>query len=158
MKRALITGSFDPPTRGHLDLIERTHTLFDEVIVCLSSNSEKKYFFDLSTRFSMLKECCLPYTNVQVDVWDGLVAEYAKKHKITAIVRGVRSGADFEYECMVDEGNRLIYPVETLFLPSRSEFRYLSSTVAREMIRYHQDLSKVLPPEVISILNIKNNI
>ncbi|MGM9637536.1 MAG: pantetheine-phosphate adenylyltransferase [Eubacteriales bacterium] len=150
--KAMITGSFDPPTLGHQDIIERSAKIFDEVVVCLCLNSEKRYMFTAEQRMEMLKACCEGLPNVTVDTCAGLVAEYAATHGVGVIVKGVRSGADFEYECVLDTVNRSIAPVDTVFLPSRPEYRHLSSTVGREMIRYGRDLSKYLPEAVVRTL------
>lgn len=152
--KAMITGSFDPPTLGHQDVIERSSKIFDQVVVCLCLNSEKKYMFSEERRLEMLKACCEGLPNVTVDTCYGLVAEYAATHGVGVIVKGVRSGADFEYECVLDTVNRSIAPIDSVFLPSRPEYRHLSSTVGREMIRYGGDLSKYLPEAVIRILKM----
>lgn len=153
--KVMITGSFDPPTLGHSDIIARCARMFDEVVVCICVNSEKKYMFTVKDRTEMLRAACRNYPNVTVDICDGLVSEYAASHGIAAVVKGVRSGADFEYECVLDAVNRSVADVETILLPSRPEYRHLSSTVGREMIRYGRELSKFLPGEVIPFVNKK---
>lgn len=150
--KAMITGSFDPPTLGHQDIIERATKIFDEVVVCLCQNSEKRYMFTVDQRLEMLKACCKNLPNVTVDTCTGLVAEYAATHGVGVIVKGVRDGVDFEYECILDTVNRSIAPVDSVFLPSRPEYRHLSSTVGREMIRYGRNLSGYLPEAVIRTL------
>lgn len=153
--KVMITGSFDPPTLGHIDVVARAAKMFDSVVVCVCSNSEKKYMFTARDRIEMLRAACGKYPNVQVEICAGLVSEYAASHGIDAIVKGVRSGADFEYECVLDAVNRSVADVETILLPSRPEYRHLSSTVGREMIRYGKELSKFLPEEVIPLVNRK---
>lgn len=150
--RAMITGSFDPPTLGHLDIIKRAADLFDEVVVCAAENSEKRYAYPLDRRLEMLRAACRTLDNVTVDICSGLVAEYAATHEIDAIVKGVRSPLDFDYEMTLDRVNKSISPIETLLLAASPEYSHLSSTVAREMIKYGRDLSQTLPPEVIKLL------
>lgn len=150
--RVLITGSFDPPTLGHLDIIKRAAALFDEVVVAIAENSEKKYMYPLDTRVKMLRACTSGISSVSVDVCHGLVAEYAAANRIDAILKGVRSPLDLDYECVLDRVNKTIDPIETVFLAASPEFSYLSSTVAREMIKYHQSLEKYLPPEVVELI------
>jgi len=152
MKRALITGSFDPPTRGHLDLIKRTAALFDRVTVCIFINSEKKYMFSLEKRTEMLIAMCREVPNVRVDSFGGLVADYAKKIKADVIVKGARSGADFEYEATISRVNCTVFPVETVILPTDPTLSHISSTSARDMIRYGGDLEAFLTPEVIELI------
>lgn len=150
--RVMITGSFDPPTLGHLDIIKRASALFDEVVVCVAENSEKKYAYSADRRLEMLAAACGALDNVTVDLCHGLVAEYAASHGIDAIVKGVRSPIDLDYEMTLDRVNKSIAGVETLFLAASPEYSHLSSTVAREMIKYGRDLSGILPPEVIDLL------
>ncbi len=152
MKRAMITGSFDPPTRGHLDIITRSASLFDEVVVCLCVNSEKKYMFSLEKRKEMLNAMCRPFKNVRVDSTDGLVASYARDSKVDVIIKGARNGSDFEYEKMLRSVNMSVYPVDTLILPTRPELEHISSLTAREMIKHKAPLSDYLTPEVISLI------
>lgn len=150
--KVMITGSFDPPTLGHMDIIGRASKMFGSVEVCVCSNSEKRYMFTTRERTEMVRAACAGFSNVNVAVCTGLVSDYAVSHGIDAIVKGVRSGADFEYECVLDAVNRSVADVETIFLPSRPQYRHLSSTVGREMIRYGRELSKFLPEEVIAII------
>lgn len=152
LKRALITGSFDPPTRGHDDLIRRTAALFDEVIVCLCVNSEKKYMFSIEKREEMLKAMCRDIENVEVDKTEGLVAHYARDNKVDVIVKGARNGADFEYEKMLRRVNISVYPVDTLILPTKPEYEHISSLTAREMIKHSASLDEYLTPEVKALI------
>ena len=152
MKRALITGSFDPPTKGHLDLIKRTASLFDRVTVCIFINSEKNYMFSLEKRKEMLISMCRDIPNVKVDSFGGLVADYAKKIKADVIVKGARSGSDFEYEATISKVNCTVYPVETVVLPTDPTLSHVSSTSARDMIRYGGNLEAFLTREVIELI------
>ena len=152
MKRALITGSFDPPTLGHIDIIHRTAAIFDEVVVCVCSNSEKQGQYSRETRLEMLRRSLAGYSNVTVDLCEGLVADYAISHNIDVIVKGVRNAMDYDYESMIAQVNLLNAPVETLFLPANPMYQFVSSTVAREMIRYGRALDKILPEAIIEMI------
>lgn len=152
MKRALLTGSFDPPTLGHIDVIRRTAAIFDQVVVCVCHNSEKSGTYSPELRMEMLRCSLIDCPNVTVDCHVGLVADYAAANGIDVIVKGVRSAADYEYEEMIARVNLLNAPVETMFLPADPAYRFISSTVAREMIRYNRALDKILPAAVIELL------
>lgn len=152
MKRALITGSFDPPTVGHIDIIRRAAAIFDEVIVCVCVNSAKQGSYTYDTRMEMLRRSLEDCANVTVDLCHGLVAEYAAEHGVDVIVKGVRNAADYDYEAMIARVNLLNAPIETLFLPANPLYQFISSTVAREMIRYGKALDKILPSEVIEMI------
>ena len=115
--KALICGSFDPVTNGHLDIIRRAAALFDSVVVGIFINSEKKYYFDLNDRVILLTEAVKDLKNVTVDFSEGYVAKYVEENGIDVIVKGVRNATDFEYEAMIDKVNKQIYPgAETLLL------------------------------------------
>ncbi len=150
--KVMIAGSFDPITLGHADLISRSAALFDSVTVCIAVNSEKKYMYGIDKRRLMVETYCKQFPNVTVDVCDGLVAEYAVKNRINAIVKGVRTAADFDYEYQIDCINKSIAPIETLLLPSSPKYMHLSSTAVREMIKYGRDLSKYVPESVLELL------
>ncbi len=152
MKRALITGSFDPPTLGHIDIIRRAAAIFEEVVVCVCHNSAKSCRFSTDRRVEMLRRSLADLPTVSVDCFDGLVADYVTAHQIDVIVKGVRSATDYEYEEMLSRVNQLVTPVETLFLPCDPAYRFLSSTVAREMISHRRALDKILPPAVIELI------
>ena len=152
MKKALITGSFDPPTLGHIDIIRRTAAIFDEVVVCVCVNSVKQGPYTYDTRLEMLRRSLEDCANITVDLCSGLVAEYAVEHGIDAIVKGVRNASDYDYEAMIAQVNLLNAPIETLFLPANPAYQFISSTVAREMIRYRKALDSILPSEVIEMI------
>lgn len=152
MLKALITGSFDPPTLGHLDLIKRSARLFDETVVCIFVNSDKKYMFPLDKREKMLSAVCGGIANVRVDTYDGLVADYAREKGVNVIVKGARNGSDYEYETLISRVNRTVYEVETVILPSSPECEFISSTTAKEMIKYGGNLAAFLPEEVIKLI------
>lgn len=152
-RKALITGSFDPPTIGHLDIIKRACDLFDEVTVCIFRNSGKKYMFSEDVRLDMLSDMCKDLPSVKIDCSDKPVVIYARENGIKVIVKGARSASDFEYEKNLHNVGHDINPdVETLILFSRPEYERVSSSSARELIRYGLDLSKYLTQDVIKII------
>lgn len=151
---ALVTGSFDPPTYGHLDIISRSASLFDRVVVCIFNNSAKQYMFSLDERVKMLERIAEDFDNVEVDVSEVLVADYVREKGIDLIVKGVRNSTDFEYETTISEVNKVNAPeVETFLLPSAPQYRFISSTIARELIRYGKGLEQVLPQAVIEMID-----
>lgn len=152
-KKALITGSFDPPTIGHLDIIKRASCLFDEVTVCIFRNSSKKYVFSEEIRTEMLRSMCKDIPNVKIDCSDKPVVIYAKENSINYIVKGVRNSRDFDYEKDLHNVGFDINPeTETLLLFSRPEYERISSSTARELMRYGLDLSKYLTTDVIGMI------
>ena len=126
MKIAVCPGSFDPITLGHLDIIERASELFDKVIVLVMSNSAKRCAFTVNERIELIKKC-IKSNNIEVDTYSGLLVDYAKKKKATAIVKGLRAVSDFDYEFQQALINKSLYPkVETVFLTAKGENMYLS--------------------------------
>lgn len=151
--KALVSGSFDPITVGHLDVIERAARIFDSVTVAICLNGEKRVMFDAEQRLLMVKLACSHLKNVNVDVCSGLLAEYTEKNGIDYIVRGIRNGDDAAYEVSLAEINRsLRNKPETVILPTRKEYLHISSTFAREMIKYSEPLEGIIPDGVIEYL------
>lgn len=151
MKRAIYPGSFDPVTRGHLDIIERSSKLVDELVVGVLNNSAKNALFSVEERVNMLKELTISFPNVTVDAFGGLLVDYAKRINASIIVRGLRAVTDFEYELQIAQTNHEIYAdLETIFLTTRLEYAYLSSTIVKEVASYGGDISRFLPPQIIS--------
>ena len=151
--KAVFSGSFDPITNGHVDIIERAALIFDEIHVLICVNSEKKGMFDSQTRTEMVKRACAGIKNAKIAVCEGLLTEYTEKNGISVIVRGVRDGNDLSYEASLATINRgLRNKPETVFLPAMAEFSHVSSTYAREMIKYGEDLTDALPLSVIEYL------
>ena len=143
MKRALIPGSFDPITVGHEDLIARAAAIFDEVIVCAFINTGKTYMFSEDERLDFLLAVAGEFDNVSADVSNSLVTSYAKNNGCDVIVKGCRSGLNFEDEYEQALINRELDPdIETLILPASPELSFVSSTMVREMIRYGVDCSQ----------------
>ena len=154
MRTAICSGSFDPITLGHLDLITRAAACFDRVYVCVSPNAEKKnQMFTPEEKFRLVKTAVAGLPNVEAELWPGLLADFAVNHGATAIIRGVRNTADFDLEYQLALINRSIYPtLETMLLPASPVYQHFSSSMAREMIRYHQPLEKYLPAPIIPLV------
>ncbi len=154
MKRGMVSGSFDPPTWGHLDLVRRAAALFDEVVVCLFRNAEKTALFSEEDRLrmlhAMLEEAGL--SDVRVDFFSGYVADYARENRISYVVRGLRNERDTAYEIEMARYNAARNPsLETLFLVSPAERVGISSTEARKRLEEGRDASNFLPPAVLRL-------
>ena len=152
-KIAVCPGSFDPVTYGHLDIIHRASMLFDKVIVAVSVNSQKNTSFTADERVEMIKKVTSNFENVEVDICKGLLAEYCKSLNACAIVKGLRAVSDFEYEFQQALANKTLYPKgDTIFLTTRAENMYLSSSVVKEIARYGGDISNLVPKEILDII------
>lgn len=146
---AIYPGSFDPPTLGHIDLVERAAKIFGEVIVAVGINGEKSPFLEPEQRVLALKECTSQYDNVRVEQFSGLLVDFAKRHDCKVIVRGMRAISDFEYEFRVASANRRLAPdIETVFLNTRDEYSFLASSVVREIAKLGGDYSSFVPEQV----------
>ena len=149
MRIAVYPGSFDPVTLGHMDIISRSSKLFDKLIVGVLVNSSKVPLFSAEERVNMIKGVVSEYANVEVRSFDGLLVEFARLCKATAVVRGLRAGTDFEYELQMSQTNHIIAPdIDTIFLTTNLNYAYLSSSVVKEVARYGGDISKFVAPEV----------
>ena len=150
MRIAVCPGSFDPITLGHLDIIRRAAVLFDRVLVCVMINGEKdRGMFPPQRRLELARLAVADLPHVEAELWQGLLADYARQRGAGFLVKGVRCGADFDSEYQMAWINQSLAPdLETVLLPARPEFIYFSSTMAREMIRYGQDLTRYLPSAV----------
>ena len=149
MKRALVPGSFDPVTVGHEDIIARAASLFDEVIVCAFINASKSYMFTEDERLDFLIAVAENYDNVSADVSNSLVTTYARENGCSVIVKGCRSGMNFEDEYEQAQINRELDPdIETVILPASPELSFVSSTMVREMIRYGVDCDQYVPKAI----------
>lgn len=146
----LFAGSFDPMTYGHLNLIKRSAELFDELIVLIAVNTSKQPLFTEDERVQLVTDAVRDIEKVSVDVLrDGLVANYAKDKQVTAMVRGVRNTMDFEYEFTIASANRRQYPeLETIILYAADEYRFLSSSIIKEIAYYQGDISTMVPPTI----------
>jgi pantetheine-phosphate adenylyltransferase len=143
---AIYPGSFDPPTNGHLDLIDRGSKIFDELVVAILRNAEKTPLFSLGERRRMLEELTDDFKNVRVDVFDGLTVDYAARVNASAVLRGIRALSDYEYELQMALMNRKLQPdLETVFMMPAEQYSYLSSRLVREVARLNGDISGLVP-------------
>ena len=154
MRTAICSGSFDPITLGHLDIIRRAAACFDRVCVCVSPNAEKKnQMFTPEEKLLLVRTAVEDLPNVEAELWPGLLADFAVDHGATAIVRGVRNTSDFDVEyqmALINQGN---HPgLETMLLPASAAYQHFSSSMAREMIRYGQPLEQYLPASIIPLV------
>jgi pantetheine-phosphate adenylyltransferase len=146
---AIYPGSFDPPTNGHLDLIERGSKIFEELVVAILRNSEKSPMFSVAERAEMLRELAADLTNVRIDTFDGLMVEYAKSIDATCVLRGIRAISDYEYELQMALMNRKLEPtLETVFMMPADKYSYVSSRLVREVAQAGGPV-KGLVPEVV---------
>ena len=159
MKRAIYPGSFDPLTLGHLDMIERSAKIVDELVIGVLNNSAKNSLFSLDERVSMIKEMTESMPNVTVASFDGLLVDYMKEINATIIVRGLRAVTDFEYELQIAQTNHVENPeVESIFLTTSLQYSYLSSTIVKEFASYGGDISKFVPARFIDRIYEKYHI
>ena len=153
---AIYPGSFDPVTNGHLDLIERGEKMFDLVIVAVLNNAEKQPLFSVPERVEMLREVTQKWPGVEVDLFHGLLVDYARKRGAGVILRGIRAISDYEYELQMALMNRKLEPrLETVFMLPGESFSYLSSKLVREIAQLGGPLMDLVPPEVEQRLRAK---
>jgi pantetheine-phosphate adenylyltransferase len=156
MLKALLPGSFDPPTNGHINLIRRSAIIYDEIHVVIASNPSKKYFFSAEERFKMMESLAKPFENVTVHIWDRLIVEFAKNIGAKIMIRGVRALSDFSYEFELSMINKGLDPeIETIFMPTAPQYFVLRSSQIKELARLHGDISKMVPPIVAAELKRK---
>ncbi|MHC4779842.1 MAG: pantetheine-phosphate adenylyltransferase [Planctomycetota bacterium] len=148
MTCALYPGTFDPPTNGHLDVIHRASSLFDEVVVAVAVNLEKSPILTIEERVGLLQSLVKDLPNVKVQHFNGLAVSFAKQHSCKVLIRGIRTVTDFEYEYAMAMTNRRIGGVETLFLVSSEEYAFISSRLIREAASFGGDISPFVPPQV----------
>lgn len=147
--KVLYTGSFDPITCGHLDLIKRCACKFDEVIVTIFNNKSKKHWFTGEERYELVKEAVKELSNVSVDITEGMVVNYCKQHDINMIVRGLRAVSDYEYELSVSSINRHLYSdLETFFLVASPEYSFISSSMVKEVSEFGGEFEDLVPENV----------
>ena len=148
MKRAIFPGSFDPITLGHYDIIKRGVTLFDEVIVAIGINADKKYMFTVDERKKFIEDTFADEPKIKVTTYEGLTVDFCKKIGVEFILRGLRNPAYFEFEKAIAHTNRDLAPIETVFLLTSANTSYISSSIVRDVIRNHGDYTKLVPKSV----------
>ena len=144
-KLALVTGSFDPITVGHVDIVCRAAEKFDRVILLVAQNAEKQYLFSPEERVQLAKAALADVPNVTVEFWDGMVADFARAHGASAFVRGIRNTADASYEQAMAEKNRELCGIETVFLPADAKYLSVSSTAVRALLQSGTDVGDSMP-------------
>ena len=153
---AIYPGSFDPVTNGHLDLIERGEKMFDLLIVAVLRNAEKQPLFSVAERVEMLREVTRQWESVEIDVFEGLLVDYARKRGAAVILRGIRAVSDYEYELQMALMNRKLEPrLETVFMMPGETYSYLSAKVVREIAHFGGPLAGLVPPTVEQRLRAK---
>jgi pantetheine-phosphate adenylyltransferase len=153
---AVYAGSFDPVTLGHLDLIERAGNVFDQVIIAVGRHPTKKAFFSFQERMDLLAEVTKPFSNVRVDSFDGLLIQYCQSIGARLIVRGLRAVTDFEYELQIAHANADMVPtIDTIFLPTRTQYGFVSASLVREIASHGADVSHYAPAPVCAALKAK---
>ncbi len=156
MKTAIYPGSFDPITKGHLDVLKRAADIFDKVIIVVSVNVNKKSFLPLEDRLMLIRESCKDLNNVEVESFNGLTIEFAKKKKANVLIRGLRAVSDFEYEMQLSQANSaLCSDIYTVFLITKPKYNFISSGTVREIAQMKGDISKFVPEPVAKYLETK---
>lgn len=159
MIKAVFAGSFDPPTNGHLDVIERASKYFGVLDVVVSVNPKKHYMFSAQERLNMLLELVKSYKNVEVHICDELIVNYAKKVGADVLVRGIRSAIDFSYEFELAQMNQnLNTEIETIFLPTKEQFAIVKSSSIKELAMFGGDISRMVPPLVEKAVKEKSSL
>lgn len=153
--RAVCPGSFDPVTLGHVDIISRAAQQFDEVTVLVTHNPNKAGLFSVQERMDLIRDATCHIAGVRVDSWAGLLVDYTTKHGISALVKGLRSGIDYEYELPMAQMNRRLTGVDTFFLLTDPKYGYISSTLCKEVAKYGGDVTGLLPDAVVQALKTK---
>ena len=150
MRTALCPGSFDPITKGHLDIILRASRLFDRVVVLVSVNPDKRTAFSVEERVELIRAVTGDLANVEVDAYQGLLVDYARQVGATASIRGLRAVSDFEYEFQMDLANKKLDPqLETIFLNTNSKYMYLSSSLVKQIAAFGGDIDDFVPQAII---------
>ena len=154
MKAAIYPGSFDPVTYGHLDIIRRAASIFDELTVSVLNNTQKTPLFSVEERVKILEEATKDLPNVKIDSFSGLLIDYARRKDVHVAIRGLRAITDFEYELQTAQTNTMLSggELDTMFLTTRLEYAYLSSSSVKEIAQFHGDISKCVPEFVAELL------
>lgn len=155
---AMFPGSFDPPTLGHLDIIQRSAKLYDKLYVVVASNMQKKTMFSDIERSNMLKELLKDFDNIEVVIYSGLVVNFAKENNVSVMIRGVRALVDFGYEFELAMTNKKLYPeIEILFMPTSPNYFLIRSSQIKELAYYDADIETMVPPLVAKLIKEKAN-
>lgn len=150
MKIAVFPGSFDPITKGHIDLLDRAYPLFDKIYVSIGTNSVKNSLFSLETRMDWLRDVFKDYKKVEIGTFEGLTVHYCQKIGASYLLRGLRNASDFDYEKTISQLNNIIgKDIETVFLISRPEYSHFSSTIVREIIKGNGDVGAFIPAQIV---------
>lgn len=150
MRKALFPGSFDPFTSGHLNILTRALTMFDEVVVAVGVNQDKRGFFRVDQRLAIIAQATRGMEGVSVIQYDGLTVDICREMGIRHIVRGVRNMTDFDNEQAIADANRHLAPeIETIIIPTSQEYSHISSSAVRDVVRHHGDLSQFIPAGVV---------
>lgn len=152
MTVVLVPGSFDPPTKGHLDVIERCAAIFDEVIVGIVRNPSKSPLFTTQERIDLLTECCAAWGNVRFGSFSGLLVDYAIQTEADVIVKGLRAITDFDYELQMSQMNRHLSGIVTLFVATKPEYGYLSSSLVKQVAGLGGSVESLVPAPVLRAL------
>ena len=155
MRRAACPGTFDPVTNGHIDIVGRASTLFDEVVVAVGVNKSKRRLFSAEERIEMLRESCRGFDNVTVDGFDGLLTTFCEERGIHAIVKGLRAVSDFDYELQMAQMNSSLAAIETVFVPTSPEYSFLASSLVKEVATFGGDVSGLIPDFVNARLSAR---
>lgn len=156
--RALYPGTFDPPTNGHVDLIQRGSKLFDHLVVAVLNNPGKNPLFTVTERVEMLEECTRALGNVTVSMFDGLMVEFARQQGASAVLRGIRAISDYEYEFQMALMNRRLAPeIETVFLQPAGRYSFVSSRMLKEVFSFGGEVTGLVPPNVLKRLRGRMN-
>ncbi len=147
-RRVVCSGSFDPVTNGHIDIIGRAARQFDEVVAAVLTNVNKRGLFGVDEKLDMLQESVKPFDNVTVDTFDGLLVDYCRDNGIEVIVRSLRSVSDFDYELQIAQMNYRLAQVETVFMTANPQYSFLSSSLVKEVAQYGGDVEGLVTPYV----------
>ena len=153
MKKAIFPGTFDPFTLGHLDILNRSILIFDEVIIGIGKNSDKKTMFSIEKRIELIESLINDDDNIKVMSYEGLTIDFCRRVNANFIVRGVRNNGDFEFEKAIARTNRLLSKIETVFLLTSAKTSFISSSIVRELILNNGDYQKLIPKNISNILS-----
>ena len=152
MKRAIFPGSFDPITLGHVDIIHRAIDLFDEIVIAVGTNADKRFMFEEHLRIRFIEETFKANPKIKIAQYQGLTIDFASEIEANYILRGLRNPADFEFEKAIAQTNRKLSGIETVFLLTSAATSYISSSIVRDIFRHRGDISSLVPKEIIPLI------